>query len=218
MSESILGDWVIFVFLSAYPNMALASEDVSPAVYQIERFIERCGEPIVLAPPARWILQMESLNRAALGEATQTLGSQCGRPLIGVTQHLHYTTAAQQADLLRVSAQPVDAAGAVAVLIPIAKSDVWWELPHDEQQRHFLRTERTEGRTAIGHRYADRIYRKLYRSRYIHPPQGFDFLTYFEFPEDLAEDFRALLSNLRHPQLNPEWASVRREVEIWLRK
>ncbi len=72
--------------------------------------------------------------------------------------------------------------------------------------------------TAIGLRYADRIYRKLYHSRYIHPPQGFDFLTYFEFPEDLAEDFRALLSNLRDPELNPEWAFVKREIEIWLRK
>lgn len=219
MSEDILGEWGTFVFLSEYPNMAPVSQDASTAVYQIEGFIERSGEPIVLAPPARWILRMESPDRAALEEATQTLVSQCGRPLIGVTQRLRYTTADQQAELLRAPAQPVDASGtSVAVLIPIAKSDAWWELPHDERQRHFLQTERTEGHTAIGLRYADRIYRKLYHSRYIHPPQGFDFLTYFEFPEDLAEDFRALLSNLRDPELNPEWAFVKREIEIWLRK
>lgn len=218
MSEDILGQWAIFVFLSDHPNIDPSFEDVSTAVYQIAGLVERCGKPIVLTPPARWILRMESPDRAALEEATQTLVSQCGPPLIGVTQHLHYTTADQQAELLRASAQPIDASGAVAVLIPIAKSDAWWELPHDERQRHFLRTERTEGHTAIGLRYAGRIYRRLYHSRYVHPPQDFDFLTYFEFPEALAEDFRALLSNLRDPELNPEWTFVRREVEIWLRK
>jgi hypothetical protein len=37
-------------------------------------------------------------------------------------------------------------------------------------------------------------------------------------PFRLPEDFQNLLAQLRDPQLNPEWAYVDRQVEIWMTK
>jgi hypothetical protein len=133
-------------------------------------------------------------------------------PFIGVTQHLVYTAAQERLELTRVSASE---SGPVAVLIPICKAQAWWALAQDER-RSFLRAG-GPGHFEIGLEYASTIYRRLYHARAL-PGSAWDFLTYFEFPRDRSDDFRALLQRLRDTDQNPEWQFVEREVEIWMSK
>jgi chlorite dismutase len=97
-----------------------------------------------------------------------------------------------------------------AVLIPIRKSDAWWELPQDERRAIF---ETRSRHMAIGRRYLPAIARRLYHARDIGEP--FDFLTWFEFADPSAAAFDDLVGALRETE---EWRYVTREVEIHLRR
>jgi len=129
--------------------------------------------------------------------------------LRGVAQHLHYTTAEERADLTARSRTELSP-GVTAVLIPIRKSEAWWQMAHDQRGHHF---HAKGGHTAIGTPYADKIFRKLYHARYL--GSGFDFLTYFEFPDAEENAFRKLLAELRTTE---EWSFVEDEYEVWMRK
>ncbi|HKO91268.1 MAG TPA: chlorite dismutase family protein [Polyangiaceae bacterium] len=133
-------------------------------------------------------------------------------PFVGSTQHLVYTDAAERRELVRISTGP---SGPCAVLIPIRKSAAWWALAQDERQA-FLTGGARSGHIPLGRPFASHIYRRLYHSRYL-PGSEWDFVTYFEFPESLADTFRDLLSSLRDPAQNPEWTYVERELELWMR-
>ncbi len=136
----------------------------------------------------------------------------------GVTQHLQYTTDAQRQELDRHSPSELPPSeNTIAVLIPIGKSREWWELAQDQRQAFFQKAV-NEGHTAIGLRYADRVFRRLYHSRYIGSSANYDFLTYFEFYDQYADDFRKLLMELRDTTRNPEWKYVNLEFEIWMNK
>jgi hypothetical protein len=132
----------------------------------------------------------------------------------GVVQHLTYTDVARRIELAAVSAGE---RGPHAVLIPIAKSDAWWALAQDERDRFFRRTADRPGHVEIGLRHASVIFRRLYHARY-QPGSEWDFLTYFEFPDEEIGRFRHMLAELRDPLLNPEWRFVERETEIWMTK
>ena len=137
----------------------------------------------------------------------------------GVTQNLHYTSAAQRLDLdarSRVEFEPSNET--TAVLIPIGKSLKWWPLAQDQRQAHFQTSADYQGHTAIGAKYVDRVFRRLYHSRYTSPPTPYDFLTYFEFNSAHKEAFRMLLHELRDTARNPEWGYVELEYEIWMTK
>ena len=95
-----------------------------------------------------------------------------------------------------------------AALIPIRKSQSWWDLPQDTR-RDLLET---QGRhIAIGLEYLPAIARRLHHSRDLGEP--FDFLTWFEFAPEHTPTFDHLLARLRQ---SPEWAYVDREVDIRL--
>jgi chlorite dismutase len=129
--------------------------------------------------------------------------------LRGVVQHLHYTTLEERADLTaRSRAELPPSPQTTAVLIPIRKSAEWWQLAQDQRGAHFH-----SAHTPVGAPYVETIFRKLYHSRYLGTP--YDFLTYFEFPVDEADTFRALLAALR---ATPEWAYVEEEHEVWMTK
>lgn len=137
----------------------------------------------------------------------------------GVTQNLHYTSDAQRQELEKLSRSALEPSDqTTAVLIPIGKSDEWWKLAQDQRQAYFQKTDRSEGHTAIGIKYADRIFRKLYHSRYLNAVFSYDFLTYFEFENVYEKDFKTLLAQLRDIKSNPEWAFVDYEFEIWMTK
>lgn len=137
----------------------------------------------------------------------------------GVTQHLHYTTVTQRQVLdMRSRAELEPSNETTAVLIPIRKSLKWWQLAQDERQVYFQTSDEHEDHIAIGLRYADRVFRKLYHCRYTSPPAVYDFLTYFEFHSSHKDDFRMLLNELRNTVRNPEWAYIELEFEIWMTK
>ncbi len=142
-----------------------------------------------------------------------------GIPIIqfqGVIQHLQYTSDAQQQELNRRSIPELEPSDhTTAVLIPIRKSKDWWRLAHDRRQVHFQKTSRSEGHTAIGLKYVDRIFRKLYHSRCLNAVLSYDFLTYFEFRDVYEKDFRALLAELRDTK---EWTFINLEFELWMTK
>ncbi len=133
----------------------------------------------------------------------------------GVTQHLHYTNKEDKEKLAVESRTEMEASpSTTAVIIPIRKSAGWWALTQDQRQAFFHKTKSSEGHTNIGHPFAAGVYRKLYHSRYTGSALPYDFVTYFEFPADHADDFGHLLSNLRDVSRNPEWESVELEFEI----
>lgn len=142
-----------------------------------------------------------------------------GFPLRGVVQHLHYTGRSEQTELKTISRPELaPSAETVAVLIPIGKSDAWWAMSQDERQILFKKTVRHEGHHGIGRRYADRIFRRLYHTRYVDPSAPYDFLTYFEFHESDTLEFRKMLTELRDVKKNPEWLYVDFEYEVWMTK
>ncbi len=138
----------------------------------------------------------------------------------GATQHLHYTSEAQRKELDALSHAEFEPSNeTTAVLIPISKSAQWWELAQDSRQAHFHRRGKYEGHTAIGQKYVDRVFRRLYHSRHVGlSSTPYDFLTYFEFHSAHRDDFTKLLSELRNTVQNPEWAYVEQEYEIWMTK
>ena len=95
-----------------------------------------------------------------------------------------------------------------AALIPIRKSDAWWELAQDERRAIF---EERSAHIALGTRYLPAIARRLYHARDLGEP--FDFLTWFEFSNADASAFNDLVGRLRETE---EWRYVVREVEIQL--
>jgi chlorite dismutase len=95
-----------------------------------------------------------------------------------------------------------------AALIPIRKSDAWWDLAQDERRAIF---EERSAHIAIGSRYLPAISRRLYHGRDLGEP--FDFLTWFEFSPQDAGAFDDLVGRLRETE---EWRYVVREVEVRL--
>ena len=93
-------------------------------------------------------------------------------------------------------------------MVPISKSDEWWDLTQDERRAIF---EDQAHHIAIGVDYLPAVARRLHHSRDLGEP--FDFLTWFEFAPDASGRFDELLDRLRATE---EWAYVDREVEVRL--
>lgn len=186
--------------------------------YRIHDLVRVAGEAPGGLGPSWGMVRIESDAPIQLAEESNPTEA----PIIafrGVTQHLHYTTKVEQTELeARSHAEFEPSSETSAVLIPIGKSPQWWQLAQDSRERYFGTTETREGHTAIGLRHVDRVFRKLYHSRYMDPPLPYDFLTYFEFQSMNKEDFRILLNELRDTERNPEWAYVQLEYEIWMTK
>jgi Chlorite dismutase len=182
--------------------------------YRVEKVVSVRGEPGVKIAPDSVIVRLDVASRLH-----GTAGAKPALLFQGVPQHLEYTTQVQRDELNRRSrAELPPSKDTVAVVIPIRKSAAWWALALDQRHAHFQKMDGKVGHTAIGAGYVDRIYRKLYHSRYSVETTDYDFITYFEFQRVHATDFTDLLAKLRDPQLNPEWNFVDREYEIWMTK
>ncbi|MGO7042269.1 chlorite dismutase family protein [Rhizobium acaciae] len=128
--------------------------------------------------------------------------------LRGVISSLRYTNKSER-DRLQEMQSSLDRSGAFcAALIPIKKSDVWWSLAQDERRAI---VEEQSSHFQIGMDYLPAVARQLYHSRDL--GESFDFLTWFEFPEESAPQFDELLKRLRATE---EWRYVEREVEVRL--
>lgn len=100
-----------------------------------------------------------------------------------------------------------------AALIPIRKTQNWWELAQDERRVIF---EEQSKHIAIGLEYLPGVARRLHHCRDLianghHEP--FDFLTWFEYAPGDSDAFEMLVQRLRE---TPEWRYVDREVDIRL--
>lgn len=118
-----------------------------------------------------------------------------------LTRHEHDALVARQEGLGRPSATR-------AALIPIRKSEAWWELSQEERRRIF---EDDSHHVAAGLEVLPAVARRLHHGRDLLEP--FDFLTWFEFPPDAADTFEELVKRLRETE---EWAYVEREVDVRL--
>ena len=128
--------------------------------------------------------------------------------LRGATSNERYVTRAEH-DTLVARQEPVGrAASTRAALIPIRKSERWWELAQDERRRIF---EERSRHVAQGVGYLPAIARRLHHSRDLGEP--FDFLTWFEFAPADAGAFDELAGRLRRTE---EWSYVEREVDLRL--
>ena len=97
-----------------------------------------------------------------------------------------------------------------AALIPISKSEAWWELTQDERRAIF---EDRSHHIATGLKYLPAIARRLCHSRDLGEP--FDFLTWFEFSPVDAAAFEELVGTLRETE---EWTYVEQEVDLRLER
>lgn len=219
--EALESTWVLFI---ASGDEHLLRRVVQPkngrvSHYHVEDVVSVVGEaPVELVSGWR-VVRIESEVPLQLSEESSSAGRGAFNIFRGVTEHFHYTSVTQRQELdARSHAEFEPSNETRSVLIPIGKSLRWWQLAQDQRQAHFQTSNNCEGHTAIGLRYADRVFRKLYHSRYVSPRAPYDFLTYFEFQRFHKDDFRMLLEELRNTTRNPEWAYVELEFEIWMTK
>ncbi|HBK80641.1 MAG TPA: hypothetical protein DDZ83_13380 [Nitrospinae bacterium] len=146
--------------------------------------------------------------------------------LSGIQKPRSYTSYAMTQFAYTLALPP--ASGAVlpiGVVTPQNKTREWWKMDWMRRESFFLPRYDDEGRiTARGHALASKegvpgIYRRLAH----HPEgyglkEGYDFVGYFEFAENDAETFRAVMAALRDEADNPEWAYVQEGPEWWGRR
>lgn len=128
--------------------------------------------------------------------------------LRGIISNLRYTTRDEVTTLRSLQASLDRPSATSAALIPIRKTQRWWDLAQDERREIF---EEDSHHTKIGIRYLPAIARRLHHSRDLGGP--FDFLTWFEFAPEHEAEFEALLRDLRATR---EWTFIEREVDIRL--
>jgi chlorite dismutase len=136
----------------------------------------------------------------------------CTYRLRGVVSNERYLTGVEKRELTRVQ-QPLGRAPAtLGVLIPIKKSDAWWDLPQDARRTLF---EERSAHIALGRRALPNVARRLHHCRDLGTQEPFDFLTWFDFAPEDEPLFDDLLVRLRATE---EWTYVVREVEVRVRR
>ena len=130
--------------------------------------------------------------------------------LKGQISNLRYATRAE-VTALRSSQESLGRPQARrAALIPIRKTQAWWDLAQDERRAIF---EDQSHHTEVGLKYLPAIARQLYHCRDLAQP--FDFLTWFEYAPEFADAFEELVARLRS---TAEWQYVDREVDLRLER
>ena len=166
--------------------------------WSIERLETVAGEPL---PPAARLEVLE-------GKGAKRTPGKSDWVLCGVTSNERYVTRIEHEALVTEQEPLGRPTSTRAALIPITKSEGWWELPQDERRRIF---EESSHHIATGREYLPAIARRLHHGRDL--GQAFDFLTWFEFAPGHTPAFEELVSRLRETE---EWAYVEREIDIRL--
>ncbi|MGP0628703.1 chlorite dismutase family protein [Nitrospina sp. 32_T5] len=173
------------------------------------------GKPFT--PEPLGVIRVESMDREKIERFYQAFREAAGHRLdlkiiYGVTSELRYTDA-ETLERLQQNA-PQRGSGFEqpnAVVFPLSKSKEWWGMTQEKRESYFFRDPERfgsahEGHNEIGFRYIQKIFRKLYQSRFIDGES--DFVTYFEYADRDREAFDALLEGLRNTEWNPEWKFV----------
>ena len=128
--------------------------------------------------------------------------------LSGVISNIRYVERPEQQELTLKQAPLGRLEATMAALIPIRKTEAWWNLTQEERRDIF---EKKSHHIAEGVRYLPSVARQLYHSRDI--GESFDFLTWFEYAPEHSEAFEELVRTLRKTE---EWQFVDREIDIRL--
>ena len=128
--------------------------------------------------------------------------------LRGVTSNERYVNEAERATLTTRQAGLDRPEATCAALIPIRKSQTWWELTQEARREIF---EERSRHIATSLQYLPAVARRLHHGRDLGEP--FDFLTWFEYAPAYREAFEELVGKLRETE---EWIYVEREVDIRL--
>src|SRR5438093_6442185 len=123
--------------------------------------------------------------------------------LRGVTSNERYVNRAEREQLLAKQPPLGRAEATRAALIPIRKSDAWWELSQDDRREIFEERSRHIG---TGLQYLPAVARRLHHGRDLGEP--FDFLTWFEYAPEHDAGFEGLVQRLRETS---EWRYVARQ-------
>lgn len=145
-----------------------------------------------------------------LPNPTNTLLNKGVWTLTGFTSNVRYAEKAEREKLIAVQSDLGRPLATCAALIPIRKTDAWWNMAQDERRKIF---EAQSHHTETGLKYLPAIARKLYHCRDIGQP--FDFLTWFEYAPEDSDRFEELVKSLR---ATDEWQYVDRETDIRLVK
>ncbi len=213
--------WVLFVASSDEHLLdeIAGRQNARVSKYRIDAITPITGKVPPGIAPGWGVVRIESDTPVRIPEELQPGSKDRIITFRGVTKNLHYTSEAQHQELNARSHEEFKPSNeTTAVLIPISKSLKWWQLSQDQRETFFQNSNTHKGHTAIGLSYVDRVFRKLYHSRYIDTPPPYDFLTYFEFKDSHRDNFKKLLNELRDTALSPEWNYVELEYEIWMRK
>jgi chlorite dismutase len=124
------------------------------------------------------------------------------------TGHVRYVERAERSSLEARQPPLGRPAATLASLIPIRKSDAWWDLTQEERRAIF---EDRSQHIAASLPYLPAIARRLHHCRELGEP--FDFVTWFEYAPEHADRFDELLALLRKTE---EWRYVEREVHLRL--
>jgi hypothetical protein len=180
------------------PPLHVAFAGGSTGKWSIERLETVAGSP--LAPAGRLEVVEGSGATGPAGDAVWVLR--------GVTSNERYITSSEHRELA-ARQQPLGRAGSTrAALIPVTKSEAWWDLAQDERRRIF---EESSHHLAAGLEYLPAVARRLHHGRDLGEP--FDFLTWFEFAPEHAAAFDELVRRLRETE---EWTFVEREIDLRL--
>ncbi len=166
--------------------------------WRVERQEGVAGAPLARVARVRVVEGEPALG--PVGDAAWTLR--------GVTSNERYVTRGEQDRLVARQAPLGRPEATSAALIPITKSDAWWELAQDE--RRGILEERSR-HVALSLDYLPAIARRLHHGRDLGEP--FDFLTWFEFAPANTGLFEDLVGRLRATE---EWQYVAREIDIRL--
>jgi hypothetical protein len=146
--------------------------------------------------------------------------------LEGVQRPRSYTSYAmtQFAYVPALAPQP-GAVCPMGVVTPQNKTAAWWAMDWMQRESFFLpRYDAQERLIAKGHAGAAAVGIPYIVRRNVHAPDqyeregNYDFVPYFEFAEEHASIFRAVMAALRDTAQNPEWAYVREGPEWWGRR
>jgi hypothetical protein len=162
--------------------------------------IERCAAVVGEGLPGAPYL--------AVLQSGQELPADPAFALRGSTGHVRYVEQTEKAALAKVTPPLGRPEATMAALIPIRKTDAWWELAQDERRAVL---EQRSQHISLGLRYLPAIARRLYHARELGEP--FDFLTWFEYAPQHVSAFEDLVAALRASE---EWKYVEREVDLRL--
>lgn len=151
---------------------------------------------------------LSAVERMAVVEGRNTalpVGAWCLR---GVTSNDRYVERPEHSQLVNAQEPLGRTASTCAALIPIRKSEGWWDLTQDE--RRAILAQRS-AHIATGLRYLPAVARRLHHGRDL--GEQFDFLTWFEYRPEHSGAFEELVGRLRETE---EWTFVESEVDIRL--